>query len=91
LLSCRLFGDRGDLLVRRESPLALMLSAVDILPASGMRWLSTSNYELAFRDQVILLDAYFDQGARNRPTGVVPSEVKKTDAILIGRLKGALH
>jgi hypothetical protein len=38
-----------------------------------LRWLSTSNYELAFRDQVILLDAYFDQGPRSRPTGIVPS------------------
>jgi hypothetical protein len=50
----------------------------------ALRWLSTSNYELAFRDQVILLDAYFDQGPRSRPTGIVPGEVKKTDAIFIG-------
>jgi L-ascorbate metabolism protein UlaG (beta-lactamase superfamily) len=49
-----------------------------------LRWLSTSNYELAFRDQVILLDAYFEQGPRSRPTGIVPGEVKKTDAIFIG-------
>jgi L-ascorbate metabolism protein UlaG (beta-lactamase superfamily) len=49
-----------------------------------LRWLSTSNYELSFRDQVILLDAYFDQGPRSRPTGIVPGEVKKADAIFIG-------
>jgi Beta-lactamase superfamily domain len=49
-----------------------------------LRWLSTSNYELAFRDQVILLDAYFEQGPRSRATGIVPGEVKKTDAIFIG-------
>jgi L-ascorbate metabolism protein UlaG (beta-lactamase superfamily) len=49
-----------------------------------LRWLSTSNYELAFRGQVYLLDAYFERGPRNRPTGVVPGEVKKTDAIFIG-------
>jgi hypothetical protein len=49
-----------------------------------LRWLSTSNYELAFRDQVILLDAYFEQGPRSRPTGIVPNEVKKTDAIFVG-------
>jgi L-ascorbate metabolism protein UlaG (beta-lactamase superfamily) len=49
-----------------------------------LRWLSTSNYELVFRGHVFLLDAYFDQGPRNRPTGVVPADVKKTDAIFIG-------
>jgi L-ascorbate metabolism protein UlaG (beta-lactamase superfamily) len=49
-----------------------------------LRWLSTSNYELAFRGQVILLDAYFEQGPRSRPTGIVPNEVKKADAIFIG-------
>jgi L-ascorbate metabolism protein UlaG (beta-lactamase superfamily) len=49
-----------------------------------LRWLSTSNYELAYRGQVFLLDAYFDQGPRSRPTGVVPNEVKKTDALFVG-------
>jgi L-ascorbate metabolism protein UlaG (beta-lactamase superfamily) len=49
-----------------------------------LRWLSTSNYELVYRSQVFLLDAYFDRGPRNRPTGIVPAEVKKTDAIFIG-------
>ena len=49
-----------------------------------LRWLSTSNYELDYRGQVFLLDAYFDRGPRNRPTGIVPAEVKKTDAIFIG-------
>jgi L-ascorbate metabolism protein UlaG (beta-lactamase superfamily) len=49
-----------------------------------LRWLSTSNYELVFRDHVYLLDAFFDQGPRSRPTGVVPNEVKRTDAIFIG-------
>jgi L-ascorbate metabolism protein UlaG (beta-lactamase superfamily) len=33
---------------------------------------------------VILLDAYFEQGPRSRPTGVVPSQVSKTDTIFIG-------
>jgi L-ascorbate metabolism protein UlaG (beta-lactamase superfamily) len=49
-----------------------------------LRWLSTANYELAYRGQVFLLDAYFDQGPRSRPTGVVPNQVVKTDAIFIG-------
>jgi L-ascorbate metabolism protein UlaG (beta-lactamase superfamily) len=49
-----------------------------------LRWLSTSNYELAFRGHVYLLDVYFDRGPRNRPTGIVPDQVKSTDAIFIG-------
>ncbi len=49
-----------------------------------LRWLSTSNYELVYRGQVFLLDTYFDRGPRNRPTGVVPAEVTKTDAIFVG-------
>jgi len=50
----------------------------------ALRWLSTSNYELIVRDKVYLLDAYFLQGPRARPTGIVPSETKKADAIFIG-------
>ena len=49
-----------------------------------LRWLSTANYELIYRGQVFLLDAYFDQGPRSRPTGIIPSRVVKTDAIFIG-------
>ena len=49
-----------------------------------LRWLSTSNYELVYHGQVYLLDAYFDRGPRNRPTGVVPAQVKRADAIFLG-------
>jgi len=49
-----------------------------------LRWMSTSNYELVYRGQVFLLDTYFERGPRNRPTGIVPDQVKKTDAIFIG-------
>src|SRR5713101_6495367 len=49
-----------------------------------LRWLSTSNYELVYRGQVFLLDAYFERGPRNRPTGIVPADVRQTDAIFIG-------
>lgn len=49
-----------------------------------LRWLSTANYELAYRGHLYVLDAYFDRGPRNRPTGVVPSQVQRADAIFIG-------
>lgn len=46
-----------------------------------LRWLGTATYELDYRGRVFLLDAYFDRGPRNRPTGIVPGEVSRTDAI----------
>src|SRR5215475_7348878 len=49
-----------------------------------LRWLATANYELVYRGQVFLLDAYFDQGPRGRPTGVIPERVVNADAIFIG-------
>jgi L-ascorbate metabolism protein UlaG (beta-lactamase superfamily) len=49
-----------------------------------LRWLGTANYELAYRDQVVLLDAFFDRGPRNRPVGVTAGTIKHADLILIG-------
>jgi L-ascorbate metabolism protein UlaG (beta-lactamase superfamily) len=49
-----------------------------------LRWLATANYELAYHGHVYLLDAYFERGPRNRPTGVVPAQVQRADAIFIG-------
>lgn len=49
-----------------------------------LRWLSTANYELVYHGHVYVLDAYFDRGPRNRSTGVVPSQVRRADAIFIG-------
>jgi len=49
-----------------------------------LRWLGTTNFELAFRGQVVLLDAYYDRGPRNRPIGFTPDEVIRADAIFIG-------
>ena len=56
-------------------------------PAAGtvvLRWLGTANYEVAYGDQVILLDAYFDRGPRNRPLGLTAATVKRADLLLIG-------
>lgn len=55
-------------------------------PASTivLRWLGTANYEVAYGDQVILLDTFFDRGPRNRSIGVTPEQIKHVDLILIG-------
>ena len=49
-----------------------------------LRWLGTTNFELVYQGQVILLDTYYDRGPRNRPIGFTSSDVKRADAIFIG-------
>lgn len=49
-----------------------------------LRWLGTANYELAYRNTVVLLDAYYDRGPRNRPIGITPDAVTHADVIFIG-------
>jgi len=49
-----------------------------------LRFLGTSNYELAYKGQVILLDAYYDRGPRTRAIGLMPDQVKRANAIFLG-------
>lgn len=49
-----------------------------------IRWLGHSNFEIAYRDTVILADSWFDRGPGSHPIGVMPKDFKKADAILIG-------
>jgi L-ascorbate metabolism protein UlaG (beta-lactamase superfamily) len=50
----------------------------------AVRWIGVSNFELAYKGRVILLDAYFDRGAAWRPLGFAAADVRKADVILIG-------
>jgi L-ascorbate metabolism protein UlaG (beta-lactamase superfamily) len=49
-----------------------------------VRWLGCANHEIAFRDKVILLDAWYDRGPRNRPLGFGPGDVSRADLIING-------
>ena len=42
------------------------------------------NYELAYGEQVFLLNAYFDRLPHSHPIGVLPGNIKKATAIFIG-------
>jgi L-ascorbate metabolism protein UlaG (beta-lactamase superfamily) len=55
-------------------------------PASviQLRWLGTANYELVYGKTVVLLDAYYDRGPRNRPIGLRPDAITRADLILVG-------
>jgi hypothetical protein len=49
-----------------------------------LRWLGTSNYELAYHGKVIVMDTYYERPARTARLGFTVSQVTKADAILIG-------
>jgi Beta-lactamase superfamily domain len=49
-----------------------------------VRWLGCANHEVAFRDKVVLLDAWYDRGPRNRPLGFAPQDVTRADLIING-------
>ena len=49
-----------------------------------VRWLGWTNYEVAYRGDVFLLDAYFDRGPRMHAVGVSPADIRKASAIFIG-------
>ena len=54
-----------------------------------LRFLGVSNYELAYRDNVILLDAGIDKLAWWAPNNITPDEMTRhVDAILIGHAHG---
>ena len=50
----------------------------------AVRWLGWTNYELAYRGNVFLLDAYYDRGPGQHPIGVASKDFKKATAIFIG-------
>jgi len=50
----------------------------------AVRWTGYSNFELAYKGQVLLLDVYFDRGSTFVPIGLHAADVGKVNAILIG-------
>jgi glyoxylase-like metal-dependent hydrolase (beta-lactamase superfamily II) len=50
----------------------------------AIRWTGYSNFELVYKGQVILLDAYFDRGSEYPSLGFKAADIKKADAILMG-------
>lgn len=50
----------------------------------AVRWAGTTNFELSYKGQVVLLDAYFDRGAVFPSIGFRAADVKRADVLLIG-------
>src|ERR1700675_607866 len=67
---------------------ATLVSTGGAFPASpqtlALRWTGFSNFELAYKGQIILLDAYFDRGSIFPPLGFTAADVKRANVILIG-------
>ena len=53
-----------------------------------VRYLGSSNHEIAYRDTVLLLNAHYARVAPARPLGFRREDVKKADAILVGHGHG---
>src|ERR1700685_1338815 len=49
-----------------------------------LRWLGIANYELAYRNTVLLFDAYYTLPPRAQPLGFAREDIKKTDGLFIG-------
>src|SRR5687768_10172847 len=53
-----------------------------------VRYLGSSNHEIAYRNTVLLLNAHYARVPPARPLGFVREDVRKADAILIGHAHG---
>jgi hypothetical protein len=53
-----------------------------------VRYLGSSNHEIAYRNTVLLLNAHYARTAPARPLGFTRDDVKKVDALLIGHGHG---
>jgi Beta-lactamase superfamily domain len=49
-----------------------------------VRWTGFSNFELTYRDKIILLDAFIDRGSNYPPLGFAANDVKRADLIILG-------
>ena len=66
----------------------MLASTGGALPASpstlAIRWTGFANFELSYKGQIVLLDAYFDRGSNFPPLGFKAADIKRADVILIG-------
>jgi len=80
---------------RPQTPAAVQAACLSLVPASQggpmptgdvaiLRWLGTSNYELAYHGKIVIMDTFFDRPARTASLGFTVDQVRKADVILIG-------
>jgi L-ascorbate metabolism protein UlaG (beta-lactamase superfamily) len=68
--------------------MSAMASTGGALPASpstlAIRWTGFANFELSYKGQIMLLDAYFDRGSLFPPLGFKAADVTRANVLLIG-------
>ena len=79
----------------QSKPPATQAACQSLVPASQggpmptgdvavLRWLGTSNYELAYHGKIVLMDTFYDRPPRTASLGFGVDQVRKADVILIG-------
>jgi L-ascorbate metabolism protein UlaG (beta-lactamase superfamily) len=67
---------------------SVLASTGGALPASpstlAIRWTGFANFELSYKGQIVLLDAYFDRGSNFPSLRFKAADVKRANVILIG-------
>lgn len=67
---------------------ATLVSTGGVMPRDertlAIRWTGFSNFELVYKQQIVLLDAYFDRGSMFPPLGFAAADVRRADLLLIG-------
>ena len=82
-------GEYGDVAFSAEPACQSLVPASQGGPMpSGdvavLRWLGTSNYELAYHGKIVIMDTYYERPARTASLGFKVDTVRKADVILIG-------
>lgn len=78
----------------RSDP-ATQAACLSVVPASQggpmptgdvaiLRWLGTSNYELAYHGKIVIMDTFYERPSRTTSLGFTLEQVRKADVILIG-------
>lgn len=49
-----------------------------------IRWFGASNHEFAYRNTVVLMNAYYDRASQTRSIGVERNDFKRVEAIFVG-------
>jgi Beta-lactamase superfamily domain len=94
LAACSGTRPTPDHLDSRSTP-ATQAACLSLVPASQggpmptgdvatLRWLGTSNYELAYHGKIVIMDTFYDRPARTASLGFTLDQVRKADVILVG-------
>lgn len=80
-------GSRSDSMAQAACQSLVPASQGGPMPTGDiavLRWLGTSNYELAYHGKIVIMDTFYDRPARTASLGFSVGDVRKADVILVG-------